>query len=127
MSLISDNLPGLRLLRRYQRGWLRGDVVAGVVLAAYVLPSGIGAASLAGLPPEAGLYSCVFAGLVFWLFCSSQHTAVSAITTISLLVGASLGDLAVATRRATPRSPRPPPSSWPRWPSRPGRRAREAS
>jgi high affinity sulfate transporter 1 len=94
MSVISDNLPGLRLLRDYQRGWLRGDVVAGVVVAAYVLPSGIGVASLAGLPPEAGLYSCLFAGLTFWLFCSSQHTVVSAITTISLLVGASLGDLA---------------------------------
>jgi SulP family sulfate permease len=51
-------------------------------------------ASLAGLPPEAGLYSCLFAGLIFWLFCSSRHTVVAAITTISLLMGASLGDLA---------------------------------
>jgi len=92
--VISDHLPGWRLLRRYQLGWLRGDVIAGIVLAAYLLPAAIGDASLAGLPPEAGLYSCLFAGLAFWLFCSSQHTAVTVTSAISLVVGTSLGDLA---------------------------------
>jgi high affinity sulfate transporter 1 len=92
--MLSDSLPGLRLLRDYRRDWLRGDVVAGVVLAAYLLPASIGDASLAGLPPEAGLYACIFAGLVFWLFCSSRHTAVTVTSAISLLVGTSLGDLA---------------------------------
>jgi MFS superfamily sulfate permease-like transporter len=77
MSMLSESLPGLRLLRGYRPDRLRGDVVAGVVLAAYLVPAGIGDASLAGLPPEAGLYACLFAGLVFWLFCSSRHTAVT--------------------------------------------------
>ena len=94
MSALLDALPGLRLLRRYPPGGLRGDMVAGIVLAAYLLPAGIGDASLAGLPPEAGLYSCLFAGLVFWLFCSSRHTAITVTSAISLLVGTSLGDLA---------------------------------
>ena len=93
-DLIADSLPGLRLLRQYPIDWLRRDVVAGVVLAAYLLPAGIGDASLAGLPPEAGLYSCLFAGLVFWLFCSSRHTAVTVTSAISLLVGTSLGEVA---------------------------------
>ena len=62
--MISHSLPGLRLLRDYRRDWLRGDVVAGVVLAAYLLPASLGDASLAGLPPEAGLYACLFSGLV---------------------------------------------------------------
>ena len=92
--MLSGSLPGLRQLRDYQGAWLRGDVVAGVVLAAYLLPAGLGDASLAGLPPEAGLYSCLFGGLVFWLFCSSRHTAVTVTSAISLLVGTSLGDLA---------------------------------
>ena len=92
MSVLSDSLPGVRLLREYQLGWLRGDLIAGITLAAYLLPAGIGDASLAGLPPEAGLYACLFAGLVFWLFCSSRHTAVTVTSAISLLVGASLGD-----------------------------------
>jgi len=92
--VLPESLPGLRLLRDYRREWRRGDFVAGVVLAAYLLPAGLGDASLAGLPPEAGLYSCLFAGLLFWLFCSSRHTAVTVTSAISLLVGTSLGELA---------------------------------
>ena len=97
------DLPGLRVLRQYRPEWLRGDLVAGVVLAAYLLPAGIGDASLAGLAPEAGLYSCLFASLVFWLFCSSRHTAVSVTSAISLLVGTSLAELSGgdAARHAT--------------------------
>jgi high affinity sulfate transporter 1 len=67
--------------------------MAGITLAAYLLPAAIGDASLAGLPPEAGLYACLFGGLVFWLFCSSKHTAVTITSAISLLIGASLGEI----------------------------------
>jgi len=93
------------------RGWLAGydraamgaDVVAGVTLAAYVLPAAIGDASLAGLPPQAGLYACLFSGLVFWLFCSSRVTVVSVTSAISLLIGATLAtmDGGDPTRHAT--------------------------
>ena len=81
-------------LSTYDRGALRADLTAGVTLAAYLLPSAIGDASLAGLPPQAGLYACLFGGLVFWLFCSSRHTALSVTSAISLLIGASLGEMA---------------------------------
>jgi len=77
----------------YGRAWLRADVAAGITLAAYLLPAGLGDASLAGLPPEAGLYSCLFGGLAFWLFCSSRQTAVTVTSAISLLVGASLAEI----------------------------------
>ena len=87
-------IPALTWLRTYDRGWLRGDVVAGITLAAYLLPAGLGDASLARLPPQAGLYACLFGGLVFWLFCSSRHTVVTVTSAISLLVGASLGEIA---------------------------------
>ncbi|MHC1764521.1 MAG: SulP family inorganic anion transporter [Verrucomicrobiia bacterium] len=87
-------LPALGWLRTYERGWLKGDVVAGITLAAYLLPAGIADASLANLPPQAGLYACLFSGLVFWLFCSSRHTAITVTSAISLLVGASLGEMA---------------------------------
>src|SRR6266513_2685061 len=72
--------------------WLRADLIAGVTLVAYLMPAGLADASLANLPPEAGLYACLFSGLVFWLFCSSRHTAVTVTSAISVLVGASLGD-----------------------------------
>jgi len=68
--------------------------VAAVTLAAYLLPAALGDASLANLPPQAGLYACLFGGLVFWLFCSSRHTAITVTSAISLLIGASLGEIA---------------------------------
>src|SRR6476469_5536407 len=81
-------------LKAYDRTWLSGDLMAGVTLAAYLLPAALGDASLAGLPPQAGLYACLFAGLVFWLFCSSRVTAVTVTSAISLLVGSTLGGIA---------------------------------
>src|SRR5438105_336709 len=87
-------VPAARWLRSYKPAWFRADLVAGITLAAYLLPAGLGDASLANLPPEAGLYACLFGGLVFWLFCSSRHTTITVTSAISLLVGASLGGIA---------------------------------
>src|SRR5213075_1673160 len=86
--------PSFAWLRKYERAWLRADIAAGITLAAYLLPAGLGDASLANLPPEAGLYACLFGGLVFWLFCSSRHTVITVTSANSLLVGASLGEIA---------------------------------
>lgn len=86
-------VPALGWLRTYRGGWLVPDLVAGLTLAAYAIPAGIADASLAGLPPQAGLYACLFSGLVFWGLCSSRQTAITVTSAISLLVGATLGDL----------------------------------
>src|SRR6266542_2744987 len=86
-------VPALTWLRSYNRSWLRSDIVAGVTLAAYLLPAALGDASLANLPPQAGLYACLFSGLVFWIFCSSRQTAVSITSAISLVIGSSLGEI----------------------------------
>ncbi len=102
MSAVADRkdsrwhgmIPAARWLRSYDPTWLRGDVAAGVTLAAYLLPAALGDASLAGLPSEAGLYACLFGGLVFWLFCSSRHTSITVTSAISLLIGSSLSGLA---------------------------------
>jgi MFS superfamily sulfate permease-like transporter len=90
----SRGLPAAHWLRDYDRPSIVQDLVAGITLAAYLIPAGIGDASLAGLPPEMGLYACLFSGLVFWLFCSSRHTAITVTSAISLLIGATLGDIA---------------------------------
>jgi SulP family sulfate permease len=93
-SRIASLVPAFGWLRGYQPSWLRGDVVAGITLAAYLMPAAIGDASLAGLPPEAGLYACLFSGLVFWLFTSSKQTTVTVTSAISLLVGSTLAPIA---------------------------------
>src|SRR5246127_4299792 len=85
--------PAITWLRNYHRGWFRLDLLAGITLAAYLLPAALGDASLANLPPEAGLYACLFAGLVFWIFCGSRYTAVSVTSAISLVVGSSLAEM----------------------------------
>src|SRR5436190_248966 len=89
----SRALPVLQWMSEYPRAWLRPDLIAGLTLAAYLLPAGIGDASLAGLPPEAGLYACLFGGLVFWIFCSSRQTVITVTSALSLLVGASVAEL----------------------------------
>ncbi len=86
-------IPAASWLPNYEGKWLRFDLAAGITLAAYLLPAGLGDASLANLPPEAGLYACLFGGLVFWLFCSSRHTSITVTSAISLLIGSSLGEL----------------------------------
>jgi high affinity sulfate transporter 1 len=86
-------IPAHTWLRAYDWSWLRSDGVAGIMLAAYLLPAAMGDASLANLRPEAGLYACLFSGLVFWIFCGSRYTAVSVTSAISLVIGSSLGEI----------------------------------
>jgi len=54
------------LLRGYQTQWLRGDIVAGITVAAIAIPESLGYATVAGLPPQTGLYcallACTLAG-----------------------------------------------------------------
>jgi sulfate permease, SulP family len=93
-SRLAGMVPALKWMPALSAAGLRGDVVAGITLAAYLLPAGLGDASLAGLPPQAGLYACLFSGLLFWLFCGSRHTAITVTSAISILMGTSLGTLA---------------------------------
>src|SRR5438046_237246 len=90
----SGIVPALRWLRSYKPAWFRADLVAGITVALYLVPAGLVDASLANLRPEAGLYACLFSGLVFWLVCSSRHTTITVTSAISLLTGASLGGIA---------------------------------
>ena len=93
MSSLSRWVPALTWLGAYNRSWLRSDVLAGITLAAYLIPAALGDASLANLSPEIGLYACLFAGLVFWFLCGSRQTVVSTTSAISLVIGASLGEI----------------------------------
>src|SRR2546429_5850672 len=86
-------IPAFSWLRTYDQSWMRSDVFAGITLAAYLLPAGLGDGSLANLPPEAGLYACLFGGLIFWIFCGSRSTVVSVTSAISLVIGSSLGEI----------------------------------
>lgn len=87
-------LPITNWLPRYQRAWLSADLVSGVTLAAYAIPVSLAYASLAGLPPEMGLYCYLAGGLAYVVFGSSRHLAIGPTSAISLLLGVSLVELA---------------------------------
>ena len=87
-------LPPLVWLPGYQRGWLARDAVAGVTLAAYAIPVSLAYATLAGLPPQNGIYCYLVAGLAYFLFGSSRQLAMGPTSAISLLVGTTIAGMA---------------------------------
>ena len=84
---VSDWLP------KYSRTFLRWDIVAGVTLAFFVIPESMAYATLAGLPPQTGIYCYVFAGLLYFVFGTSRQLAIGPTSAISLVVGTSVGTL----------------------------------
>jgi SulP family sulfate permease len=82
--------PPAQWLASYNLPWLRHDVVAGVTLAAYAIPVSLAYATLAGLPPQYGIYCYLVAGPAYALFGTSRQLAIGPTSAISLLVGATL-------------------------------------
>ena len=81
-------------LPAYERRWLRADVLAGATLAAFVIPESMAYASLAGLPPQAGLYCVLLASAAYPLFGTSRRLALGPTSAISLVVGSTLAPIA---------------------------------
>jgi high affinity sulfate transporter 1 len=73
---------------------LRADLIAGLALTAFAIPESMAYASLAGLPPQAGLYGYLVAGPAFALLTSSRHVAVGPTSSLSIIVAATLAGLA---------------------------------
>jgi sulfate permease, SulP family len=93
-SRIRSALPIITWLPQYQRSWLRSDVLAGLTLAAYAVPVSVAYASLAGLPPQAGLYCYLVGGIAYAAFGTSRQLAIGPTSAISILIGSAVGTLA---------------------------------
>ncbi|GAA2155455.1 SulP family sulfate permease [Humibacillus xanthopallidus] len=89
-------LPGVAVLRRYDRAWLRGDVLAGVTVAAYLVPQVLAYAEVAGLPAIAGLWAVGPGLLVYALLGSSRQLSVGPESTTALMTAAGVGALVTA-------------------------------
>src|SRR4051812_11769995 len=61
-------LPLLGQLRSYDRSWLRGDVIAGVTVAALIVPKNLGYAGIAGIPLQNGLYAAAAGAILYAIF-----------------------------------------------------------
>ena len=88
--------PGVRAVRTYQRPWLRADIVAGVVLAAMLVPQGMAYAELAGLPAVTGLYTTIACLVGYAVFGPSRVLVLGPDSAVSPLIFAAITPLLVA-------------------------------
>jgi sulfate permease, SulP family len=86
--------PPAQWLAEYRASWLRPDIIAGVTLAAYAIPVSLAYATLAGLPPQIGIYGYMLGGIGYVLLGSSRQLAVGPTSAISLMIAAAVGPLA---------------------------------
>ena len=83
-------LPGLQVLRSYDRKDLAPDLLAGVVICLVLIPSALAYAELAGSGPVGGLYSALAATGAYFLFASSRHMNVGPDGAVALLAGVAI-------------------------------------
>ena len=66
-------VPLIGVLRSYDRSWLRGDLVAGVAVAALIIPKNLGYAGIAGIPLQNGLYAAAAGAILYAIFGTSRQ------------------------------------------------------
>jgi SulP family sulfate permease len=85
--------PGIAALTGYRRSWLRGDLLAGLTVAAYLVPQVMAYAGVAGLPPVAGLWAILPALALYAMFGSSPLLSVGPESTTALMTATVVGPL----------------------------------
>ena len=92
-SGIRRYVPLLSWLPAYDRSWLRFDVIAGATIWGLLVPEMIAYAGLAGLPPEAGLYTLLVTLAAYAIFGTSRHLVVAGTSAAAVLLASSVSDL----------------------------------
>ena len=98
-------IPILSWLPRYDRSWLSIDIIAGLTLWGLVVPEAMAYAGIAGLPPQAGLYTLLAALLVYAIFGTSRHLVVQATSATAALLASAVAAALVATAAANASDP----------------------
>jgi sulfate permease, SulP family len=83
-------LPVLEWLPRYDRRWLRADIVAGVAVTALIVPKNLGYAGIAGVPLENGLYAAAAGAIIYALFCTSRHISTGPSSALAAVAGGAV-------------------------------------
>jgi high affinity sulfate transporter 1 len=89
----SHLFPPAQWLREYRTAWLGADAVAGITLAAYAIPVALAYATLAGMPPQVGIYGFMLGGIGYALLGSSRHLAIGPTSAISLMVAGGVASI----------------------------------
>jgi len=93
-SLLSRVFPGAAVLRSYQRSWLRGDVLAGIAVAAYLIPQVMAYATVAGLPAVAGLWAVLVPLALYAVLGSSRRLSIGPESSTALMTAVAVGSVA---------------------------------
>src|SRR5512137_932243 len=88
-------VPVLRWLPTYDKSWLKFDLIAGLTLAAFAIPDNMAYATLAGLPPEYGLYAGIMAPLAYFIFATSRHASVGPSSSEAIMVATFFAAMAI--------------------------------
>jgi sulfate permease, SulP family len=75
-SRLSGFLPIVDIIRSYDRRWLRGDLIAGVTVAALIVPKNLGYAGIAGIPLQNGLYAAAAGAILYPIFGTSRQISI---------------------------------------------------
>lgn len=78
------------MLRHYRRSWLRGDLIAGLTVAAYLIPQVMAYATVAGLDPVAGLWAALPALVVYAFLGSSPSLSMGPEATTALMTAIAI-------------------------------------
>ncbi len=89
-------VPGVAALRAYRLGWLRKDVVAGLILTALLVPQGMAYAELAGLPPITGLYTSILCLVGYAVFGPSRVLVLGPDSSLGPMIAACVIPLVAA-------------------------------
>ena len=93
-STLKNLIPASRWLPDYTLKLFGNDTLAGITLAAYAIPVSLAYATLAGLPPQYGVYGYLIGGVFYALLGSGRQLAIGPTSAISLLIGTTLVSLA---------------------------------
>lgn len=94
LRAISSWAPILKWAPRYTRAAFTDDVLAAAIITIMLIPQSLAYASIAGLPPEAGLYASMAPLVAYAVFGGSTALAVGPVAVISLMTAATVGDVA---------------------------------
>src|SRR6188508_447919 len=83
-------LPILDWLPRYDRSWLRNDIIAGIAVTAMIVPKNLGYAEIAGVPVQNGLYAAAAGALIYALFCTSRHISTGPSSSLAAVAGGAV-------------------------------------
>lgn len=89
-----NHIPAFNWLPGYNIKFFKSDAIAGITLAAYALPVSLAYASLAGLPPQYGVYGYLLGGFFYALVGSSRQLAIGPTSAISLIIGVTIAGMA---------------------------------